>query len=186
MAAASSLPAITLLLFLAAAWAIHRELAAYTFADIADAVGALPPGRVALAILAAALSYAVLALYDPLALHHVGKPLPLRQGALAGFVGYAFSHAMGLPLLTGGAVRYRLYSAWGLGAGEIAGVVAFNSLTLWLGVAAMLALGGLAAPDEIGGLLRLSRRRHDRPGRRSWCVLLVAYVSAGLVFCAGR
>ena len=61
---------------------------------------------------------------------------------------------MGLPLLTGGAVRYRLYTAWGLGAGEIAGVVAFNSLTLWLGVAAMLALGGLAAPAEIGGRVR--------------------------------
>ncbi len=109
-----------------------------------------------MAVLAGALSYAVLALYDPLALRHLGKPLPLRQGALAGFVGYAFSHAMGLPLLTGGAVRYRLYTAWGLGAGEIGGIVAFNSLTLWLGVAAMLGLGGLAAPAQVGALLHLA------------------------------
>ena len=172
------LPAITLLLFLAAAWAIHRELAAYTFAAVADAVGALPPGRVALAILVAALSYAVLALYDPLALHHVGKPLPLRQSAFAGFVGYAFSHAMGLPLFTGGAVRYRLYSAWGLSAGEIAGVVAFNGLTLWVGVAALIALGGLAAPAEIGGLLWLSPEATT--GIAALLVaLLVAYVSTG-------
>ena len=105
---------LTLALFLAAAWAIHRELAAWTFADIADAVGGLDGSRVALAILAAALSYAVLSLYDPLALRHQGNAMPLRRGALASFVGYAFSHAMGMPLLTGGAVRYRLYSAWGL------------------------------------------------------------------------
>ena len=149
-------PSITLALFVGAAWAIHHELEAYSFAEITNAVGALSSAKLALALLAAALSYAILALYDPLALHHVGRPLPLRQGALAGFIGYAFSHAMGLPLLTGGAVRYRLYSGWGLAAPEIAGVVAFNSLTLWVGVAAMLALGGLVAPGEIGGLLGLT------------------------------
>ena len=172
------LPAITLLLFLAAAWAIHRELAAWTFADITAAVEAIPVDRLALAVLAGALSYAVLALYDPLALRHIGKPLPLRQAALAGFIGYAFSHAMGLPLLTGGAVRYRLYTAWGLGAGEIAGIVAFNSLTLWLGVAAMLCLGGLAAPAQVGALLHLA------PGATlavaaALGALLAGYVAAG-------
>src|SRR5689334_4566294 len=150
------IPSITLVLFLAAAWAIHHELDSYSFSEIADAVGALPGSNLALALLTAALSYAVLALYDPLALHHVGRPLPLRQSALAGFIGYAFSHAMGLPLLTGGAVRFRLYSGWGLGAPDIAGVVAFNSITLWVGVAAMLAIGGLVAPGEVGGLFGLA------------------------------
>lgn len=172
-------PSITLVLFLGAAWAIHHELDAYSFAEIANAVGALPTTSLALALLAAALSYAVLALYDPLALHHVGRPLPLRQGALAGFIGYAFSHAMGLPLLTGGAVRFRLYSGWGLAAPEIAGVVAFNSLTLWVGVAAMLALGGLVAPEEIGGLLGLSAASGRILGI-GLTALLVLYALAGL------
>ena len=73
------------------------------------------PRSVGLALLAAALSYAVL-WRSTIRWRCItsGRPLPLRQGALAGFVGYAFSHAMGLPLLTGGAVRYRLYTAWGL------------------------------------------------------------------------
>ena len=115
------LPGLTLLLFLGAAWAIHRELASWTLTDIGGAVAAIAGARIGLALVAAALSYAALAFYDPLALRHIGRALPLGQGALASFVGYAFSHAMGLPLLTGGAVRYRLYTAWGLGAGEIAG-----------------------------------------------------------------
>ena len=174
-------PTLTLALFLAAAWAIHRELAAWTFADIAEALGGMAGGRVALAILAAALSYAVLSLYDPLALRHQGNALPLRRGALASFVGYAFSHTMGMPLFTGGAVRYRLYSAWGLPAGEIAGIIAFNSLTLWLGVAAMLALGGLAAPAAIGGLLHLAPVAVAGLST-GLCVLLLAYPCLGLVF----
>ena len=171
-------PTLTLGLFLAAVWAIHHELAAYSFGEIAAAVAALPAAQLLLAILAAALSYAVLSLYDPLALHHVGRPLPLRQGALAGFVGYAFSHAIGLPLLTGGAVRYRLYSGWGLGAPEIAGVVAFNSLTLWVGVAAMLALGGLVAPDQIASMLGLSADR-ARLVAMGLAALLGLYALAG-------
>jgi phosphatidylglycerol lysyltransferase len=174
------LPGLTLLLFLAAAWAIRRELASWTLADIGAALAAIAGARVGLALVAAALSYLALALYDPLALRHLGRALPLGQGALASFVGYAFSHAMGLPLLTGGAVRYRLYTAWGLGAGEIAGVVAFNSLTLWLGVAAMLALGGLAAPAEIGGVFGVPPLVATLSAF-VLCLIMAGYVVLGLI-----
>ena len=50
------LPLLSLALFLAAAWAIHRELAAWRFADVAAAVEALPTVQLALAATAAALS----------------------------------------------------------------------------------------------------------------------------------
>ena len=55
-------PSITLALFVGAAWAIHHELEAYSFAEITNAVGALSSAKLALALLAAALSYAMLAL----------------------------------------------------------------------------------------------------------------------------
>ena len=125
----------------------------WQLADIARAFAGMPVRHLVLAVLAAAGAYLVLAFYDTVALRHLERPLPLRRSLLAGFVGYAFSHAIGMPLVTGGAVRFRLYSAWGLSAAEIAGVVAFNGVTLWLGVGAMLALGGLAGPDEVGHLL---------------------------------
>ena len=111
----------------------------------------------------------------------MGNAMPLRRGALASFVGYAFSHTLGMPLLTGGAVRFRLYSAWGLPAGEIAGIIAFNSLTLWLGVAAMLAMGGIAAPDAIGNLLALPAAAVGGLAV-GLGVLLLAYPCLSLVF----
>ena len=135
------LPALGLALFAAAIWAIHRELGAAHLADVGKALRDLPASAVLLSLLAAAAGYVVLALYDTLALAYLERPLPVRRSMLAGFVGYAFSHSMGLPLLTGGAVRYRLYTAWGLSGTEIAGVVAFNSITLWLGLGAMAVLG---------------------------------------------
>ncbi len=69
------------------------------------------------------------------------QALRYRQIALASFVGYAFSHNVGASFLGGGAIRYRLYSSWGLSASEIATIVAFNGITFWLG---FLLLTGLA------------------------------------------
>ena len=58
------LPALSLVLFLAAVWAIHSELAAWRLADVTAAIAALPAWTLAAAILAAALGYGFLALYD--------------------------------------------------------------------------------------------------------------------------
>jgi hypothetical protein len=44
------LPLLSLGLFLAAAWAIHRELAAWRVADVAAAVEALPTAQLAVAV----------------------------------------------------------------------------------------------------------------------------------------
>ena len=174
------LPALSLVLFLAAVWAIYRELAGWQLTDIMAAITALPAWSLASALVAAALGYAVLSLYDVLALRYLGNELKPRRAALAGFVGYAFSHTIGLPLLTGGAVRYRLYTVWGLSTLDIASIVAVNSVTLWLGLAGMVALGGLLAPAEVGRMLGLS------PGlalgaAAALGLLIAAYVLAGLV-----
>jgi phosphatidylglycerol lysyltransferase len=59
---------------------------------------------------------------------------------LASFCGYSLAHNLGFAAVSGAAVRYRLYSAWGLTPLEIAKVVGFTSLTFGLGG---MALGGL-------------------------------------------
>ncbi len=91
-----------------------------------------------------AISYLALTLYDVLALRAIDRPLPYRVAALASFTSYTLSHNLGLALFTGGSARYRIYSAHGLGAGDVGRVVAIAGLTFWGGVftlaGAMLAL----------------------------------------------
>lgn len=175
------LPGLSLLLFLAAVWAIHRELASWPLVDVLAAIDGFGRGQLLAAVLLTGLGYGSLALYDALALRYLEKPIPAPRAALAGFVGYAFSHTIGLPLLTGGAVRYRLYTAWGLSAVEIASIVAFNSVSLWVGIAGMLALGGLVAPADMGRLLGTTPSLAFGAGL-ALALLLVAYVAAGRVF----
>jgi phosphatidylglycerol lysyltransferase len=119
---------------------LHRELRAYRLHDITARIAALPTGRVVLACALTILGFAVLAGYDALALRYLGRRLSPRRIAFASFVGYAFSQLLGYTLLTGGSIRYRLWSRWGLSAVEVARAVAFDIVTSWLGV---VALGGV-------------------------------------------
>ncbi len=85
------------------------------------------------------LSYAIMTGYDALALRYIRHQLAYSKIGFASFIGYAFSNNIGLSMIVGASVRYRLYSAWGLSTLQITQVVAFCTLTLWLG---FFTLGG--------------------------------------------
>jgi hypothetical protein len=69
------------------------------------------PLSLALAVGATAIGYAALVGYDALALRFIGKSLPRPIVALGGFLGYAFGNTIGVSMISGGAVRYRIYSS---------------------------------------------------------------------------
>jgi phosphatidylglycerol lysyltransferase len=133
-------PYFGVLLFAIALAVLHHELKIYHFREIIAGVKNIPSGRFAAAVLITIFSYLMMCGYDALALRYIGHPLKYVNVALASFIGYAFSNNIGLAMVAGGSVRYRLYSSWGLSAMEITKVVAFDILTLWLG---FFALGGI-------------------------------------------
>ena len=95
------------------------------------------------------LAYAVLPGYDLMALSYIGRPLRLRRTVFGSFISYAFSQMLGFPLLTGGSVRYRLWSSWGLSStGIIARAVSFVAFSFGLGMVALSGVVFLAAPLE--------------------------------------
>ncbi len=108
------------------------------------------PKSVALAALAVAAGYFTLTFYDLFALRTIGRnDVPYRIAALAGFTSYAVGHNVGASVFTGGAVRYRVYSAWNLDAIEVAKICFIAGLTFWLGNATVLGLGILIHPEAI-------------------------------------
>src|SRR6476620_11890401 len=93
---------------------LARVLKSYHYRDLMRQVWTLPHSHLLLALLLTALAYAVLPGYDAIALDYVEHPLPVRRIAYGSFIAYALSHSLGFPLLTGGPVRYRFWSVWGL------------------------------------------------------------------------
>ena len=111
---------------------------------------------VAVAALFVAAGYFTLTFYDLFALRTIGrKDVPYRVAALAGFTSYAVGHNVGASVFTGGAVRYRIYSAWALDAVEVAKLCFVAGLTFWLGNITMLGAGFIIHPDAAADIDQL-------------------------------
>lgn len=123
-----------------AALVLRRELEVYQLRDVLGHLREISPQSLALALMLTGSGYLTLTGYDVLALRYVRNPLPYRRIALASFVACVFSHNVGISFFGGSAVRYRMFSGWGVRTERIAGVVAFAALTFWLG---FLVLGGV-------------------------------------------
>lgn len=142
-------------LFGLSVWVIVHELRQYKQQDIWRSIQAISPPHLLGAIALTILNYWLLTGYDLLALRYIRKSLPYRRIALTTIISYAISNSVGFAVLTGGAIRYRLYSLWGMGAIDIARIVAFSNLGFWIG---LFAVGGVVfwlEPIAIPDLLHL-------------------------------
>ncbi|MFY9269532.1 MAG: bifunctional lysylphosphatidylglycerol flippase/synthetase MprF [Candidatus Manganitrophaceae bacterium] len=148
-------PLLGFLLFSVALWAVHRQLAAYRYEDIARALSEIPSDRLILSLLLTAASYLILTGYDILAFRYIERPLEYGKIARASFIGYAFSNNIGFSMIAGSTIRYRLYSAWGLSALEVAKIIAFVAATFWLGLFSIGGVVFLFEPVALPGLLHL-------------------------------
>ena len=124
-------PLFGLGLFVMALWVLHHELKAFHLHQVVTQWKEFSISDLMPAVLLTCLSYLIMTGYDVLALRYVEHPLPYGKVASASFIGYALSNNMGFAMVAGASVRFRLYSAWGLSAVEIAKVVGFCTLTLW-------------------------------------------------------
>ncbi len=134
-------PLLGLLLFALAIAVLHHELAEYHYHDVLGRLRSIPAPELAVAVLLTVLGYLSLTGYDALAFRWIQSPLGYSRIAFASFIAYVFSHNVGLSFFGGSAVRYRMFTSWGVAAGELARVISFNVITFWLG---FFALGGLA------------------------------------------
>jgi uncharacterized membrane protein YbhN (UPF0104 family) len=139
-----------------AIFVLYRILHGIDFSELVVALKATDPKDVALAALFVALGYFTLTFYDLFALRTIGADhVPYRIAALAGFTSYSVGHNVGASVFTGGAVRYRVYSAWGLTAIDVAKVCFIAGLTFWLGNATVLGLGIAYEPQAASAIDQL-------------------------------
>ncbi len=148
------LPALVpMVLFGLAIVALHRLGGELQLRAILAEFAAIEPWRLLAAIALAAGSYTALVGCELLALSYVARELPLRTVALSSFIANAVGHNVGVATLSGGAIRYRMYSSLGLGAAEIARVVAFCTATFALGTCTLAGLSLIVDAGEASSLL---------------------------------
>ena len=135
---------------------LYRILRDIDLDELIDAIEATDWRTLFIAALFVAGGYLTLTFYDLFALRTIGRPdVPYRIAALSGFTSYAIGHNVGASVFSGGAVRYRIYSASGLSVIDVTKICFVAGLTFWLGNATVLGLGVLYSPQAARALDQL-------------------------------
>jgi phosphatidylglycerol lysyltransferase len=142
------------LLVLVAFW-LHHLLGKYHWRDILERVQAISNTKLLRAAFFTCAGYSCLTLYDALAVRFAGARVPYPRIALISFMGYAIGHNVGFNSISGGAVRYRAYTALGLSAKQIATIIAFGTLTFFLGASVLLGVSLLSNAGMSGSVLHV-------------------------------
>lgn len=142
-------PFIGIFLFTIASIVLWHSVRHYSLTQIIGALYSIPHNMVLIALGTALFGYCMLSLYDWLGLRYAGETLPYPKILLASFLGYAISNNVGHPLFSGGAIRYRLYSSWGLSTASIARVILFCSASYVVGAITLLVASYVFFPSPL-------------------------------------
>src|SRR3954469_3736292 len=134
--------ALSVLIIALAITHLVRTLKGVDSAVVLVALTELPPHRIALAALCVVGAFCTLTFYDFFALRTIGRNhVPYRIAALSSFTSYTIGHNIGATVFTGGAIRFRIYSDYGLSAIDVAKICLLSGLTFWLGNLFVLGIG---------------------------------------------
>ncbi len=140
-------------LFAAGALALAHVLGPVDMRAVIAEARAKPAGDLLAAIATTMAGYGALIGYDWSALRYLGRHVPLRAVIVGGFLGYAFGNTVGVGAVSGGAVRYRIYSAYGLNAFEVAAISTFVSLAFGLGITVIGLFALMLHPGALAGMV---------------------------------
>src|SRR5262249_31816203 len=169
--------ALSVTIIVIAAVVLYRMLRGISFHEVVTALRRTPFHTILLAGFLVACGYLTLTLYDLFALRTIGKyHVPYRIAALAGFTSYSVGHNVGVTVLTGGAVRYRVYSTWGLTLIDVAKICFVAGLTFLPRYATVLGLGIEIAPAAASAIDQLPPW-FNRIAACATLVTLAAYVA---------
>src|SRR6476646_7062264 len=134
--------AASLLIIVLAITTLVRTLKGVDTGVILTALTEISPHHIALAALCVIGAFCTLTFYDFFALRTLGeKHVPYRIAAMSAFASYSIGHNIGATVFTGGAIRFRIYSDYGLNAIDVAKICFLSGLTFWLGNTFVLGIG---------------------------------------------
>ncbi len=161
------------------AYVVSRTLKGLDWSALGHAIKATSTEQFLMSGAFAAGSYLALTAYDWIALRHLRERVPYRTLAFASFVANSLSMTLGFALLTGGSVRYWIYSRAGVSAKRVAAAILLVSFTYWMGVGTVVGLGLLLRPDELASVNQLKASVNVAIGAALAATLLawIAWVS---------
>ncbi|MGC4069041.1 MAG: YbhN family protein [Polyangiaceae bacterium] len=148
------------------------------FLKLREYVSQIPAWRMVCAVVLSFTNFAQLTAYDRIGLSYLRRELPWVRVTVASFIATVIAHNIGPSLATGGSVRLRFYSEWGVELSEIATLVTVGMLTFWVGFAAV------AGPMLLTIDVESAERLYLPPDVLRWAGAALSTIVLGyLLFC---
>lgn len=139
-----------------AAWVLFRTFQRISFADILANIRATSPLTLLLTVACASGAFAVLAAYEVVAVRHVKPGIGRARPVITALIAFPLGHAVGQQALSGGALRYRMYSPAGFTAMEVGATVLLCGLPYVLAFGLLLDLALVFGAESLAPLFRVS------------------------------
>lgn len=140
-----------LFFFVLAAYMLYHQLSKYSLDDIKEALFSIPHYNLLIACLASLGGYVALSSYDYLALRYIKRKLAAWKWIFAGVIGFSVSNNAGHAIVSGGTIRYRLYTRWRFHASEIVKMVTFSGFTYLVACFFLIIVGYFLTPNHAFG-----------------------------------
>ncbi len=133
-------------------WIFGSEVRSIDWNGVARAWSAIPLASIGASLIFSVVSFVMLATLDVLAARRVApRQISTKRAAFAGATSHAISNTLGFPAFTGSVIRYRIYASSGLGAGDIARIVALAAFGIAMGFTVVTTVALLWQPSLAHG-----------------------------------
>jgi uncharacterized membrane protein YbhN (UPF0104 family) len=139
-----------------AAYVLYTTFQRISFADVLANVRATPASTLGLAAACAAGAFTVLAAYEVAVVRYVKHCIGRSKPVITALIAFPLGHAVGQTLLSGSALRYRMYAPAEFSAMEVGATVLLCGMPYVLAFGLLLDLALVFGADALAPLFRIS------------------------------
>lgn len=147
--------AVSVVVAALALYVLYRTFQRISFADVLANVRAVPRERLLLAACCAAAAFATLAAYEIAVVRYVKHCIGRAKPVITALIAFPLGHALGQTVLSGGALRYRMYTPAGFTAMEVGATVLLCGMPYVLAFGLLFDLALVFAADSLAPLFRV-------------------------------
>jgi uncharacterized membrane protein YbhN (UPF0104 family) len=139
-----------------AAWVLADRLQSIDFHDVKQQLLALPPLTMLIGLAFSVGIFALVGIYEGVAVRMASGRRMFGIAFRTALIANPLGRAIGMALVSGGALRYRMYAVVGLSAREVASVVVIAAMPYFFSVGWLIDLSLLFNAETAAKALRLS------------------------------
>lgn len=138
-----------------ALYVLYRTFQRISFADVLANIRAVPRERLLLAAVSAVFAFATLAAYEVVVVRYVKHCIGRAKPVITSLIAFPLGHALGQTLLSGSAVRYRMYAPAGFSATEVGATVLLCGMPYVLAFGLLIDFALVFASEQLAPLFRI-------------------------------